>query len=188
MNYSNCLIEALKAWIKDPKNVKIVYLPRKWNHGGCHFLWIKNDKIYHYENPNENIGRLFFKGVYKEQDLETFEAFILHRLGYKPGIDKKIVAKKLHLPSLNKEGFLNWTCYYPADNILYFPEKNKICKYVFIHDQNGIRTELIENLNKDDFEFLQWKYLSPYDDMWNILNNDQRWLSGCGYEITYSRT
>lgn len=174
MNYSNCLVEALKAWIKDPKNVKIIYLPKKWNHGAKHFLWVKGGKVYHYEARNQNNRKLFFKGIYKEQNLDTFEAFILHILGYKPDIDKRIVAKKLHLPSLNKEGFLNWAVYYPDDDILDFPEKNKICKYVFIHDEKGIRTELIENLNKDDFEFLQWKYLSPYDDMWNILNNDQR--------------
>ena len=174
MKYSNCLIEALKAWIKDPKNVKIIYLPKKWNYGARHFLWIKNDKVYHYEALNSNNNKLFFKGTYKEQDLSTFEAFILHRLGYKPSIDKKIVAKKLHLPSFKKEGFLSWTCYYPIDDILDFPEKNKICKYVLIHDEKGIRSELIENLDKSKFEFLRWKYLSPYDDAWIILNSDQR--------------
>ena len=174
MKYSNCFIEALKAWIKDPKNVKIIFLPKKWNNGTNHFLWEKYGKVYHFEALNENNRKLFFKGEYKKQDLDTFEAFILHRLGYRPDIDKRIVAKKLHLPSANKEGFLNWTVYSKEDDILYFPEKNKICKYVFIYDENGIRTELIANLNKDDFEFLKWKYLSPYDDMWNVLNNDQR--------------
>jgi len=174
MKYSNCLIEALKAWIKDPKNVKIIYLPKKWNNDRRHFLWLKNDKVYHYEALDKNNKKLFFKGTYKEQDLNTFEAFILHRLGYKPSIDKKIVAKKLHLPSLKKEGFLNWTCYCPMDNILSFPEKNKICKYVFIHDESGVRSVPIDSLNKDDFEFIEWKYLSPYDDAWNILSNDQR--------------
>lgn len=174
MKYSNCLIEALKAWIKDPKNVKIIYLPKKWNYGARHFLWIKNDKVYHYEARNEKHNKYFFKGDFKEVSLDNFEAFILHRLGYKPDIDKKIVAKKLHLPSIKKEGFLSWTCYYPADNILDFPEKNKICKYVFIHDESGVRSVPIESLNKNDFEFLEWKYFSPYDDAWNILSNDQR--------------
>lgn len=174
MKYSNCLIEALKAWIKDPKNVKIIYLPKKWNNGSRHFLWIKNDKVYHYEARNEKHNKYFFKGDFKEVSLDDFEAFILHRLGYKPNIDKKIVAKKLHLPSFKKEGFLDWTCYYPIDNILDFPEKNKICKYVLIHNEKGIRSELIENLDKSKFEFLRWKYLSPYDDAWIILNSDQR--------------
>ena len=49
MNYSNCLLEALKAWIKDPKNVKIIFLPKKWNSDRRHFLWIKDGKVYHYE-------------------------------------------------------------------------------------------------------------------------------------------
>ena len=92
MNYSNCLVEALKAWIKDPKNVKIIYLPKKWNNGAKHFLWVKGGKVYHYEARNQNNRKLFFRGVYKEQDLDAFEAFILHRLGYKPDIDKRIVA------------------------------------------------------------------------------------------------
>lgn len=174
MKYSNCLIEAIVAWMKDPKNVKIIYLPKKWNNGRRHFLWIKGDKVYHYEAKNKNNRKLFFSGIYKEQDLDTFEAFILRRLSFNPDIDKKIVAKKLHLPSIDKAGFLNWTCYFPTENILDFPEKNKICKYILIHDETGIRTMLIDNLSKDNFEFMEWKYLSPYDDNWNILTNDQR--------------
>ena len=59
MNYSNCLAEALKAWIKDPKNVKIIYLPKKWNHGAKHFLWVKGGKVYHYEARNQNNRKLF---------------------------------------------------------------------------------------------------------------------------------
>ena len=44
--YSNCLIEAIKAKVRDPKAVRIIYLPKKWNNGVRHFMWVKNDKVY----------------------------------------------------------------------------------------------------------------------------------------------
>ena len=44
--YSNCLVEAIKAKIKDPKAVRIIYLPKKWNNGARHFMWIKGVESY----------------------------------------------------------------------------------------------------------------------------------------------
>lgn len=98
--YSNCLIEAVKAKIKDLKAVRIIYLPKKWNNGTRHFMWVKGDKVYHYTHEESEKGSLLFKGFIKEQDLETFEAFILRRLGYNWDVDKKVVGKKVR-PSLN---------------------------------------------------------------------------------------
>lgn len=91
--YSNCLIEAIKAKIKDPKAVHIIYLPKKWNDGALHFMWVKDNKVYHYTHEESEKGGLLFKGIVKEQDFETFEAFILYKLSYNWDVDKKVVGK-----------------------------------------------------------------------------------------------
>lgn len=113
-----------------------------------------------------------FKGFVKVQDLETFEAFILHRLGNKWKINKEEVGKKLRLPSIKKEGYLNWSRYWPEEELTDFPEKNKICKYVLISDEsNQIRSVKIEDLKKEEIKYMDWKYLSPYDDCWKVLGD-----------------
>lgn len=168
--YSNCLVEVIKAKIKDPKAVRIIYLPKKWNNGARHFMWIKGDKVYHYTHEESVKGGILFKGFVKVQDLETFEAFILHRLGNKWKINKEEVGRKLRFPSIKKEGYLNWSRYWPEEELTDFPEKNKICKYVLISDKsNQVRSVKIEDLKKEEIKYMDWKYLSPYDDCWKIL-------------------
>lgn len=174
--YSNCLFEALKAKLKDWKNTKIIYLNPKINDKHWHFFWIKNSKVYHYSDsyPNAKHCRLFFRGVYKEEDLDTFEAFILHRYGNRWNVNKEKLGRRLGLPSIEKEGYLNWARYWPEEGLLDFPEKNKICKYVLTNDKiNIVKAVKIEDLKKDQITFMNWKYLSPYDDCWKILSRDQ---------------
>ena len=43
--YSNCLFEAIKAKIKDPKNVHIHILSPKLNNGDFHIYWYDNTFI-----------------------------------------------------------------------------------------------------------------------------------------------
>lgn len=101
--YSNCLFEAIKAKLKDPKNVKIDYVSPKINDGHFHFYWIdRNEKrVYDYKNPkSKSYNHLLFCGTVSTSKLEIFEAFILHKC-YKNNltIDETIkYAKKHHLP------------------------------------------------------------------------------------------
>lgn len=63
--YSNCLFEAIKAKIKDPKNVQIIYLPSRLNvYKGCHFKSKEIPKkafkhfwttLYNYLKDNEEV-------------------------------------------------------------------------------------------------------------------------------------
>lgn len=170
--YSNCLIEALKAKIKDPKNVHIIYLPKKWNNGIRHFMWVKDNKVYHYTHSESEKGGILFNGFVKVQDLETFEAFILRRLGNKWKINKEEVGRKLRFPSIKKLGYLSWVRYWPEEGLTDFPEKNKICKYVLV--SNGIdqiKSVKIEDLKKENIEYMDWKYLSPYENCWKVLKD-----------------
>lgn len=67
---------------KRPEKCEDYLLAKKMEPWQKSFLWVKGGKVYHYEALDKNNRKLFFRGVYKEQDLDVFEAFILHRLGY----------------------------------------------------------------------------------------------------------
>lgn len=85
MFYSNCLIEAIKAKLKNPKNVKVFYIRAK---GDIipHFMW--TDGLYDYDftivkddNCNKKlINEIFFKGRIRKCDLGFIEEFKNKRL------------------------------------------------------------------------------------------------------------
>lgn len=85
MKYSNCLIEAIKAKIKDPKNVHIYLMPPSLNYGRKHFYWVddkKPDIIQSFINPNatEKQSYFFKNGKFHKRDRNTFENFTIQRL------------------------------------------------------------------------------------------------------------
>ena len=170
---SNCLFEAVKAKLKDWKNVHILYLPPRWNGGHLHFFWLEGDTVYHFthETDDESKQSYFFKGFVKKIKLTTFEASILHKMIFPYKKDNIKLAKKLHLPSVDEPGYLNWELY-EADyeDSKNFPKKNKICKRVLISDGVNIFTKEIEDLKESDYKTLKWKYLSPYDNCWKTLS------------------
>lgn len=171
--YSNCLFEALKAKLKDPKHVQIIHLPRSWNDGHSHYLWIKDNQVYHFEAQGKHL-RFFFKGKLKSQSLEAFESFILHKNSFAYKADKIDFAKKLHLPSTKEIGFLEWGTYFPNDGYTEFPRKNRICRKIIVSDSSNISTMLIDEATKDNLCNKYWKYLSPYTDMWITLHSSER--------------
>lgn len=160
---SNCLIEAIKAKIKDPKNVQIICLKKEWNHGDLHFYWICKGEVYHYEALSRNAPFLF-KGTLKHLSLESFEAFILRSLARtKPNLDKTIVAKKLNFPSLNQPGMLKWETYCPEFELFKVPKKTKLAKLLMVKSSNEeIKIMKVEDFKKEDYEYADWKYISPY--------------------------
>lgn len=84
--YSNCLFEAIKVKLKDPKNVHIYLLPPKLNKGRYHFYWIDEkqpDLIKSFINPKakNNKQSFFFKnGQFDKHDRKIFENFTIQRL------------------------------------------------------------------------------------------------------------
>ena len=59
---SNCLIEAIKAKLEDPQNVRIGYISPFINHGAFHFWWIKEPegKGYHFRSDKDEKNFIFF--------------------------------------------------------------------------------------------------------------------------------
>lgn len=79
---SNCLLEAIKAKIKNP-SIQIHYIPLCLNRGRLHFYWTdKNEeKFYHYTNPDYNAkNQIWFEGVLKTYDYRDFGGTILLRM------------------------------------------------------------------------------------------------------------
>lgn len=72
MFYSNCLLEALKAKIKDPKRVKLTYLPPTVNECFCpHWLWSDGEHDYDFgvERYLKWYERIWFKGHIRQRSL-----------------------------------------------------------------------------------------------------------------------
>ena len=69
--YSNCLLEAIKAKLKNPKNVKVLYIPRGFNTGNQfgHFVWTNNildpEGRFYFEfcAMNKKHNHFWFKGA-----------------------------------------------------------------------------------------------------------------------------
>ncbi|MBR1639374.1 MAG: hypothetical protein IJ688_08315 [Treponema sp.] len=171
---SNCLFEAIKAKIKDPKNTRIIYIPKKINDGFHHFLWIKNNTVYHYEDF-KNDKSIFFEGVIKTQSLESFEAMILRKKlsRYSPD-EKKAFAKKMKFKSINEIGFNNWEIYCPEFDLNNAPKSTPIAKLVMVNTDLTINIIKIEEFDKNTSKICSWKYLSPYCDEWNTIDSSIR--------------
>lgn len=69
--YSNCLIEALKAKIKNPKNVHIHKVPAKWNHEIFpHFWWEDGENAFEFlTKKDRHFQVLLFEGRLKKRRL-----------------------------------------------------------------------------------------------------------------------
>lgn len=75
--FSNCLFEALKAKIKDPKNVKIHKIKYLEPTSVCpHFWWEKGDKAYNFVSRKpRRLQVIMFAGDIAEAPLSTYLEF-----------------------------------------------------------------------------------------------------------------
>ena len=169
---SNCLFEAIKAKLKNPK-AKIIFLSKKENNGNNHFLWKVDGKVYHYERLDKSCKSFFFNGTIKVQDEEIFEAFILKRFKNK-GFDVVKAAKKYGFKSINEPGYLNWITYCPDFDENNLPKENKLAQLVLIAKDDKIEAKKISECNLGDESFIKWKYVSPYSDEWDCFSNSIR--------------
>ncbi len=86
--YSNCLFEAIKAKLKDPKNVQIIFLPQRLNiYKGCHFLWIDktcgSDIFFEFVDDSKKARtrrHFFFKGHVSSTSKESLQRAINAKL------------------------------------------------------------------------------------------------------------
>ena len=76
MFYSNCLIEALKAKLKNPRKIKITFVPKS-EKGSCHFMWSDGEADYDFgvERDIKWHEVLWFKGCIRKYCLGFNERY-----------------------------------------------------------------------------------------------------------------
>ena len=89
MHYSNCLLEAIKAKLKNPKNVKVLCIPRGFNiDDGVHFIWEdktldpNNEYYFEFCSPSRKHSPYWFKGTVsrtKRVDIHRMMNLVLAR-------------------------------------------------------------------------------------------------------------
>lgn len=79
---SNCLIEAIKAKLKDPQNIQIHVLSPKLNNGEFHIYWFdkKDNHIYHYTYLDEDSCYFWFEGKISCHNVKLFESKLYSRM------------------------------------------------------------------------------------------------------------
>ena len=108
MKYSNCLIEAIKAKIKN-RNVEIHTFPFALNNNQLHFYWVDKAKnqMYHYCLPGSTKFCVpLFKGTLKVRSRAIFGLKMMREMEEKNWSQKKISRTlnrmglgDLHLPN-----------------------------------------------------------------------------------------
>lgn len=113
--YSNCLLEAFKAKLRDWKNVTVHYIPRKYQNAlGCHFYWTRRgepDNFYDFRAVQEHRPVIWEQGHLRcntRQEHDVYRNFGLLKL-------VRRIAKKYD--------FKAWECeYYDLEHeLVFFP-------------------------------------------------------------------
>lgn len=83
--YSNCLFEAIKAKLKDPKNVKIHFLGKQLT-GTMHWYWYnlsdapEDRGVYSFTHKAKLKQRILFKGFINCDTFNMWESFLFHKM------------------------------------------------------------------------------------------------------------
>lgn len=181
--YSNCLFEALKAKIKNPKNVKIFIVPRKLNERnsiGFHCFWKIDDIAYDFkcESTVKYFWQLFlFKGYIRANNFVNYERLVYwsledhlkkisKNLGKKLGIEDPYSYRERPKPFPMES---RWNKVREDKAIDKFFEDNEV--QVFYKDENGNKhiTYAVVHNGKVDIGnykplYIKWAlFADPYD-------------------------
>lgn len=144
--YSNCLFEAVKAKVRDPKSIRIHYIPAKFNIGYFfpHFWWEDGENAYDFKATGKTKFQvILFKGKPRKVRLDAYKIFIARSI---EAYTKKICLRlEADFRSINNEWY--------EDEI---PENVKNIYIMFEKDEElCIRAIKREDANKYDFS--RWR-------------------------------
>lgn len=178
MKYSNCLIEAVKVKIKDPKNIRIIVIRPGKISKSFHIAWTDGDFFYHaYSQRQKWWNRYIYKPSFKKVPFTVFESFVCDKLKGEPIKKQKKVMKQLrvHLVDIPYTDCERW-CWVCDENDL--PKENDV-KYmekvfrgkVFIkvvQESVGMQVLSYEDVLKlrigtNISETWGWRYITPMD-------------------------
>ena len=167
--YSNCLIEALKAKVKDPKNVKIHMIPSKVNNcGGLpHFWWAVGDTAYDFKRVEGKCG-IWFNGKLRSCEKAIYEEFLFEDY-------RKVIAKKFARKGLND----------PFYNLIWHegrPSKIEANNYYINIREGGVaKVRLVNKKDLDKYKNIDSWRIAEDDAVVNLLLNVEN--NEDGYEF-----
>ena len=98
MKYSNCLIEAVKAKLKDPKNIHIIVIRPGSISKELHIAWTDGVNFCHvYSQRPRWWNKYLYKATFKKVPFTVFESFVCDRLKGEPIKYQKKVMKQLRV-------------------------------------------------------------------------------------------
>ena len=182
--YSNCLFEAIKAKIKDPKNVMIIKLPKIATNRG-HWGWTDGEYFYHSYNTNRKwYNKWWHPSKTKKVEFAVFESFILKYLRYQNIKTKRKIIKNLHLRS-NEFVSNKWTLVWVDEREKFLPKK-EIVDYLKKIQKGSVYFKVIENkipkiVSYEELlqikGFFKWKIVSAFDEDWEAFYDDNSFCS-----------
>ena len=177
--YSNCLFEALKAKIKNPKHVHVFSVPRYAQNGQAHFMWYNDETGLVGHAFSHTTGcNLLFRPTIKYVSVNVVQRWLLGLLGKDEKRATKF-AKRLNLPLLNVPGVLSYKFFTTdPESFLYEEGLEPLDKatYETVKRVLGVEPQIkIIDVNSrkmsiTDFEGLkkskgsiEWKFITPFD-------------------------
>ena len=166
--YSNCLFEAIKAKLKNPKNVHIFKLPKEINKV-THFMWCDDNYYYHAYNYKKTRNHVFFDCKIKKVPRHIFESFILTHIEWKNVEYKNKVMEKCFMKLNDYHSEWDWSLIeykhdeLPTDDYLEFFRKTIKCEPMFkICINNKLTVCLLEEAKSKTYDF-EYKLVDLYD-------------------------
>ena len=182
--YSNCLIEALKAKLKDPKNVQIFLAPKLITKK-THFMWTDGKTYCHSYNPGKChwYNTVLHPSKTKKIGAYLFESYVLRYLRFQTEAVKKSVGKKLHLQILKCNSDWDWSLpncrqELPCKEKIDFFEKVVKSEAKFKISQDGLFSVVNYNELKNLEGEFQWKWIGILDpDFERVFNKSSTTIS-----------
>ena len=181
MKYGNCLVAALVAKIKDPKNIKIIKISKNLSIFGdvFHYAWldINTNTVHHFVRQNKNGKWFWFKGEEKVVSKAVFDRFILDKINRYTESTKNNLLKKFnvqdtynkfkwHDPSFGElpsyEDGIPYTDRIPYIEVIYGTKPD--------YKMELLKIEKDKKINLP-YNTIFWRYQSIYNDTFNGLWN-----------------
>ena len=169
---SNCLIEALKAKIKDPKNVTIHSFPAKINGHGIfpHYWWSVGDQGFDFKRDRKTKQSILFKGSVRSYSKDTYEEYLADL--YKKSIIKDFERKGLKNPFND----LIWHEGRPTG-------KEAKLFYISYYDNEGKAiVRLIHNRDLDHYAIESWRNGDDDETSSFVMNSNYSNEDGLGID------
>ena len=167
--YSNCLLEAIKAKIKDPKNVHIFLLPKEVN--DCmHFMWKKGN--YYYQSTiigKRHCNLLLHPQKIKCTENYIFEGFVLKYLEFQNTETKEKIAKKIKMDFSKNISVWDWSLEQfnhdelpTIEDVQYFEKVVKAEAKFKVAKNGNVKIVNYSNLLAEKGNF-EWKWIDLFD-------------------------